>query len=104
ARVAEVVGEALGQALAGRRVLLVGESAGGLVAMAVAGAADAGPVRAVLACDPSMTTAKQWRAAASFQDLYRRESDNAVARQYGRDTFGVSPDGVEEIIYYPLVG
>jgi pimeloyl-ACP methyl ester carboxylesterase len=103
-RMGFALAEAIDRSLAGRRVLLVGESIGGTIALAAANRADPGPIRAVFAADPPVTTAKQWSVATNFRRFYRQAPENAFARDFGRETFGITADGIEEIIYYPLIG
>ena len=101
---ADLLHQLLRQVLAGRRVLLVGESVGATLALAIAGKPGPGPVRAVFAADPPLTTAKQWSVRRSFRDHYMRHPQHAYAVVLGRDFFGITPDGVEERIYYPVLG
>lgn len=103
-RMAEALGEAIDRTLADRRVLLVGESMGGTICLGVAGRPDPGPIRAVFAADPPVTTAKQWSVAGNFRRLYQSAPQNTFAPLFGRDAFGITPEGIEEIIYYPLFG
>ena len=101
---ADLLRQTLNQVLAGRRVLLVGESVGATLALAIAGMPDRGPVRAVFAADPPLTTAKQWSVHRNFRDYYARHPGHAYAQVLGRDFFGIMPDGVEERIYHPVLG
>ena len=100
---ADTVDSAIRLNLAGRRVLLVGESIGGTIALRIGGGPE-GPVKAILAADPPLTTAKLWNVAASFRQAFEREPQNAFLRRFARDAFGLADDGVEERIYYPLLG
>jgi pimeloyl-ACP methyl ester carboxylesterase len=101
---ADIICRTLEEALAGRRVLLVGESVGGTIALAIAGKPDLGPVRAVFAAEPPLTTAKQWSVAFNFRAYCVKHPQHAYAVVLGRDFFGIMPDGVEERIYYPVLG
>jgi len=101
---ADAVHEALKAALPGRQLLLVGESLGGTVALAIGGQADPDWLRAVFAADPPVTTAKLWSVADNFRRVIASQPDNPFFARFGRDAFGITPDDIEEIIYYPLVG
>jgi pimeloyl-ACP methyl ester carboxylesterase len=100
---AEAIGEAISQSLSNRRVLIVGESLGGTVALAIGGAAS-GPVAAVFAADPPMTTAKLWNAGSALRPRMGASAEPTLADRLGRDAFGLIPGGCEELIYYPVVG
>jgi pimeloyl-ACP methyl ester carboxylesterase len=100
-----IIQRVVNQVFADRRVLLVGESFGGTIALSIAGQEDVGPVCAVFAADPPLTTAKQWSIQENFQRYYVRAAEHAYAPILGRDFFGAMPNGsVEERIYYPLLG
>jgi pimeloyl-ACP methyl ester carboxylesterase len=101
---ADLILRTLQEALAGRRVLLVGESVGGTIALAIAGKPDPGPVRAVFAADPPLTTAKQWLVHRNFRDYYARHPEHAYAPVFGRDFLGILPEGVEERVYSQVLG
>jgi pimeloyl-ACP methyl ester carboxylesterase len=94
---------ALCGALPGRNVLLVGESLGGLVALAVGGQPDTGPVRAILAADPPLTTAKLWHVAAAFMPAIAQSPSDSYVSSLGREVFGVTLAGLEERIHYPII-
>jgi len=98
------VHEAICAALSDRHVLLVGESLGGLVALAVGGKAGEGPIRGILAADPPLTTAKLWHVAANFRSASSRTPDNTFLNSLSHEVFGVSGDATYERIYYPLIG
>ena len=101
---AGLVHEVLRAALPDRQIVLVGESMGGTIALAIGGLADPAWIRAILAADPPVTMAKQWTVADNFRRLIAREPNHAVAIQVGREVFGISQDDIAEIIYYPLIG
>jgi pimeloyl-ACP methyl ester carboxylesterase len=101
---AQAIGQAIGAAMPNRRVLLVGESLGGTVALAVGGLADLGPVRAVFAADPPLTTAKLWNVQANFRTVMGKSAEETFVDRFGRDAFGILPEGLDERIYYPLIG
>lgn len=104
AGMAETLHEAICSNLSGRNVLIVGESVGGTIALAIAGLRELGPVRAVFAADPPMTTAKLWSVARAFQEARFAASPEGFVERFGRETFGLFDGGIEEIIYYPLIG
>jgi len=99
---AEAVHQALAAALPARRVLLVGESLGGTIALAVGGMQD-GPVKAVFAADPPMTTGKLWNLASVLRSTLAESTGPTFLGRLARETFGIFPDRVEERIYYPLL-
>jgi pimeloyl-ACP methyl ester carboxylesterase len=100
---AEAVHEAISAGLAHRRVLVVGESLGGAVALAIGGI-DSGPVEAVFAADPPMTTGKLWNLVGVFRSAMGKSAEPTFVDRLGRETFGITPMGIEELIYYPLIG
>jgi pimeloyl-ACP methyl ester carboxylesterase len=104
-KMATLLSQAIADRIRNDRVLVVGESVGGLVAMAMAGGAAGGPVRAVLAFDPPLTTRKLWawrrERLAARREMGRR---NPALGAFDREVFGVQPDGLDERIYYDLVG
>lgn len=104
AAMADAVHDALRAASPGRQVLLVGESLGGTIALAIGGQADPSWLRAVFAADPPLTTAKLWSVINRFRRLVAEAADNPFVNRLGRDAFGIMPDSVDERIYYPLVG
>lgn len=88
---------------AGRRVLLIGESFGGLVALATA--ALGAPVEAVVAVDPPLSTAKQWHVGAAFRMYGAANPDDRFAPAFGRALFGIGeePHLIAERLYYPVL-
>ncbi|MBI1198284.1 MAG: alpha/beta fold hydrolase [Phenylobacterium sp.] len=102
--IATHVAATLRAALGPRRVVLVGESLGGTVAFAVAGMPAADSVAAVLAADPPLTTAKLWSVAqAHLRRLHQLPADHYL-HGYADKVFGLTRRGLEERIYYPLLG
>jgi pimeloyl-ACP methyl ester carboxylesterase len=104
AEMAEIMAEAIGAAFPGRRALLVGESLGGTIGLALGGLDDPGPVCAVFAADPPMTTTKLWAVHLNFRMTSGKADGESFFHRLGRDTFGITPDGLVEIVYYPLLG
>lgn len=96
------VAEAVRAALPGRRLVIVGESLGGLVAIAMAGL-DLPGLEAVVAGDPPFTSAKQWQLYDTFLRAYAQAPDNAFMRELGHEMFGIAPGVHEERIRYPLL-
>jgi pimeloyl-ACP methyl ester carboxylesterase len=95
--------EALSSAYRGRRVLLVGESLGGAVALAAAGLPGASPLRGVMAADPPMTTAKLWQLADVLRKVMANAAPDSFVQRLADETFGLSAEGAEDHIYYPLI-
>jgi pimeloyl-ACP methyl ester carboxylesterase len=100
-RMTAEVAEAVAAALPGRRIVAVGESFGGLVALALAGLGSP-IVEAVVAADPPLTTAKQWQLNATFERVLAQRPDDPVLASFAREMFGIAPGVQEERIYYPL--
>ena len=94
--------QALQSTLSGRDVVLVGESLGGLVALAIAGMSP-DPVRAVLAADPPLTTAKLWHVATAIGGAVARDPDNAFLRSFAEEIFGLGASTRTDRIYYSLL-
>lgn len=101
---ADIVEGVLSEVFADRTVLLVGESAGALVALEVGGRPDTKALRAILAVDPPMTTAKQWYLAAYFHWRCRNRPLSPFIEDLWRELFGITRDAHEERVYYPLIG
>jgi pimeloyl-ACP methyl ester carboxylesterase len=102
---ADRIGQAVMAGLANRQVLLVGESLGGLLALTIAGLADRGPVRAVLAADPPLTTRKLRNVHANLTKYVRDNPEAATfTKSLAFEVFGMSGQTIEERIYYPVIG
>jgi pimeloyl-ACP methyl ester carboxylesterase len=99
-----ILAEAIRTAFPGRRALLVGESLGGTIGLAIGGLDDPGPVRAVFAADPPITTTKLWSVHGNFRKVMGQGPGETFVDRLGRDTFGMTTDGLREIVYYPLIG
>ena len=99
----EMMREAIGVRLPDRKVLLVGESLGGVVALAAGGSAKGNPIKAIFAVDPPLTTSKLWQVHSAFHPIMSMPEHPFIHR-LAKDVFGLTPDGIEERIYYPLVG
>ena len=86
-----------------RRILLVGESFGGLVGMTLGKGEPDNPIKAVLAADPPFTTAKQWAVVNSFRAKFTREPEDTFFFSFAEEIFGITPTDVHERIYYPIL-
>ncbi len=95
---------ALKKEYSSRDILLVGESLGGLVALMIGGRADRGPVQAILAADPPMTTAKLWGVVKGFSRAVARNPTSEFLRSLAFEAFGLTATDTYERIYYPVVG
>ena len=100
---ADAVLHAIRVNLSGRQVVVVGESLGGLVALAIAAQDDPEPVRAVVACDPPMTAAKLWNVAGNFRRLMAAQPDNVALKSFAFEAFGLKEASAVERNYYPLL-
>ncbi len=102
---AKRIAEGIQAGLADRDVMLVGESLGGLVALAIGGMADPGPVRAVFAADPPLTTRKLRNVHANLNKYLREYPEQAAfSKSLAFEVFGMSGEVIEERIYYPVIG
>lgn len=88
--------------LAGRDVVVVGESIGGLVALAIGGRPDVGPVRAVLAADPPITTKKLLHVHSNFQQVIARTPEPAFLESFAFEILGIAGASVVDRIYYSV--
>ena len=86
-----------------RSIIVVGESIGGVIGLALAD----GSVRQILgvvALDPPLTMAKQWPVYANIIDRFARYPDDDYLRVFAFDIFGIGADGsLQERIYYDVV-
>lgn len=101
-RFADNIADAAATALPDRPIVLLGESLGGLVSLAIAGL-DRLDVRATIAVDPPFTTAKQWQLYAHFNQLLAQRPDDAPLASLAWEMFGIAPGVQEERVYYPLL-
>ena len=100
---AENFAQAAAEIFAGRVVLAVGESLGGLVGVAMAGQAGS-PIRRVIMLDPPLTTLKAWPVHGVLDLHYRRYPGVPAFEAFARSVFGHPPDGrLEERTYYHLL-
>jgi pimeloyl-ACP methyl ester carboxylesterase len=96
-----VYAAAYGQVLArlGRPAIVVGNSIGALVAMAMR----APNIRAILALEPPLHTAKLWPLVASFRRKLADHPDDARLAEFIWNVFGISAATVEDRDYSDLV-
>jgi len=87
-----------------RHVLLVGESLGGTLALAIGSVTEQNPVKAVFAADPPMTTAKLWNVAITHRLAMAKQEPDSFVHRLSDLVFGLKPNAVEERIYYQLLG
>lgn len=88
---------------AGRDIVVVGESLGGLVALALAGRG-LPRIKGALATDPPMSMMKQWPVYVTFMMHNERMAPNDPKRTMFSDLFGFVDDtNVHEVLYYDLV-
>jgi pimeloyl-ACP methyl ester carboxylesterase len=97
------VGDAVTAALGNRAVVVVGESLGGLVALAMGGL-HIGPIRGIIAADPPLTMAKLWHVRNAISSAITSDPANRFLQAFALNIFGVdSNGGVHERIYFPLI-
>jgi len=97
------VADAISGVLGDRTVVVVGESLGGLVALAMAGSKE-GPVQAVIAADPPLSTAKLWHIRTALIDAMQKDAENQFLRSLALNIFGFGADGsVHERLYYNFI-
>ena len=100
---AENFAQAAAKIFAGRIVLAVGESLGGLVGVAMAGQAGS-PIRRVIMLDPPLTTLKAWPVHDVLDIHYSRYPGVPAFEAFACSVFGHPPDGrLEERSYYGLL-
>lgn len=98
---ARVIAGLIDQSFADRPPVLVGESFGGLVALA---AARLRPAPRVVMIDSPLSTAKQWHVGQAFQQAMAARPDDRFIEAFGWAAFGVRRGAalIEERLYYPL--
>lgn len=105
ANLADNVADALAVALPARRLVLVGESLGGLIAMDLA-ARRGLDVRALVAADPPFRTAKQWQLHRFYAQYLAEAPDDDFLHSLAFEMFGASPgrEPVDRVRYGLLDG
>lgn len=97
------VGDAIIAALGKRDVVVVGESLGGLVALALGGL-HIGQIKGVVAADPPLSVAKLWHVRDAICSAVAGDPANLFLHSFAVNIFGVLPDGsVYERLYYYLI-
>jgi len=96
------IGDALTQMLEHRRIIVVGESLGGLVALAL-GTGSLPMVRGIVAADPPLTMGKLWHVTSAVQNHIASAKDRFWT-EFAFNIFGVEGDQLDpdDRIYYPL--
>lgn len=102
ANVVETIAEGIKVALAGRDVVIVGESLGGLISLMIGGRDDCQMVRAVIAADPPITTKKLLHVHYAFIQSITEMSDPSFMKPFAFDALGIAPDVIGEKIYYKV--
>jgi pimeloyl-ACP methyl ester carboxylesterase len=98
--VAERIDAVLRRRMGDRKVLLVGESMGGTVSLAIGGKAS-GPVKAVFAADPPMTTGNLWNLAGHLRREMAGGSLNPQMTDFAREAFGITAEEkIKDKVYY----
>ncbi len=97
------VRDAIVAAFPGRRVLIVGESLGALVALQI-GATDAGLVTAILAVDPPLVMRKLPHSHRSLRNGAALSAHPAFFEAISQSIFGSFGDDRRDRIYYDLIG
>lgn len=97
------VGDAVNAALGNRNIVVVGESLGGLVALAMEGL-HIEQIRGVIAADPPMTTNKLWHVRNAVVNRVASDPANQFWQSFAMNIFGIASDGkAHERIYYHLI-
>lgn len=103
-RFAQRLGVAMAALFPQRRLFVLGESLGGLVALAMAGLQETDRVHGVIAADPPLTTAKLWHVAHAVRTALARAPHSAFMQSFAADIFGIATtQGTAERIYYPVL-
>lgn len=99
ANVRDAIAVALGQ----RRVVAVGESLGGLVALALGGLGIE-QLKGVVAADPPLSMTKLWHIRDAICSAVAGDQANQFLLSFAMNIFGIPPDGsVHERLYYHLI-
>ncbi|MBL8844740.1 MAG: alpha/beta fold hydrolase [Hyphomicrobium zavarzinii] len=86
-----------------REIVAVGESVGGLVALGLANGRTPG-LKAVIAADPPLSTAKQWPIYGNFTRRARENPIGDYLMTFMFNTFGYTPQGIDgDRVYYSMV-
>ncbi len=85
-----------------RRIVVIGESTGGIIAACLGDGATPA-IAGVVAADPPLTAGKQWPIQMNFTRKLAGLPDDAYLRTFGHEVFGIAKDGkVTERIYYDI--
>ena len=97
------IGDAISSLLAGREVMVIGESLGGLIALCLGGL-DLPMLRCVFAADPPLSMAKQWQVTHAVRE-HAKAARGKFWTEFAFNIFGVTEDGLDpaDRIYYPLL-
>lgn len=102
----QAIGRALSSIAAGRRVILVGESLGGLIVLGLQEECPRCDIRSVIALDPPMSTAKLWSVHTNLAQLPKHKNPSSFDYQLIYQLFGLNFEDksrVDERIYYPIL-
>ena len=100
---AQRIREAISQHFAGRPVTVVGESVGGLIAMALVDG-NLTEIKGVIAAEPPFSTCKQWPVYAHFMTRNRDMPSGDYRRTLFSDLLGYDGENqMREKVYYDLV-
>lgn len=94
---------ALTRALPRHRMVLVGESFGGLVALSLSATDSDDRIAAVLAVDPPLVTKKQLHVHGALKRHWT-DRHRGFFKELGESVFGLYDDRLEDRIYYDLIG
>lgn len=98
------IGDAVHSTFAGREVVVIGESLGGLIALAM-GDGSIAEVRAVIGADPPLATRKLYHIAQAMRGMMAQEPANTFLADFSQSFYGVRRDGIlEERLYYHVFG
>lgn len=96
--------ELIAKHFAGRDVVVIGESVGGLIGLGLADG-QIPEIKGVVAADPPLSTAKQWSIFGTFTRRARKSPIGDYLMSFMLEVFGYTADAiVAERVYYTYVG
>ena len=100
--VAECVAKVVCGPLSGRKVVIVGESVGGLIALKLAGTSGLNNIVGVLAADPPTSSRKLWHVQGNYQKLLPRRAELGSILTFFEGIFGYNGVDIDGKVYYSV--